>query len=242
MNLQDILNDLTYGELANTYVSGYLQDEFESEPDPATYARLLSHINVALRQLYKEFFLRSEEHYIALSEEKTTYKLHTDYAQTNVDSPIDIADRYIMDTTDNPFYDNILHIESVFDEDGVELPLNDATQDLSVYTPNFRTIQVPYPEDGMTIAVQFRATHPVIPYTDETFDPSTVEVELPNSLHEALILYITGRMLRPMGGERTADSMAYFQLYKDSIQIVKDEGLEIQVEHNNERFEDRGWA
>jgi hypothetical protein len=242
MKLIDLFTDLTYGELWNLFLGGYNPASPESEPDPIKYAQLLASVNSGLTQLYSEFFLRSEEHYILCREQTTTYKLHSDYAQTNLASPIDIADRYIQDTADNKFYDNVLKIEEVFDEDGVKLPMNDETEDLSVYTPAYNTVQVPYPEDNMTISVQFRATHPRIVYTDiATFDPSTVEIELPNSLKNCLEYYIASKLLRPMGGERVVEADNYYQLFKDSIRVIKEEGLEVQGETLGSKFEDRGW-
>jgi len=242
MKLIDLFTDVTYGELSNLFLGGFVAGEPESEPDPTRYAQLIAATNMGLTQLYKEFFLRSEEHYIALSAEKSTYKIHSDYAQTNTASPILIADRYIMDTLDAPFSDNLLKIEEVYDEEGVKIPLNDVTEDLSVFTPAFNTIQVPYPEDGMTISVQFRATHPRIVYTGIAFDPATVEIELPNSLKEALQFYIASRIMRPLGGERSVEADNFYQLFKDSVRVAKDEGLEVQGEPGDWRFDQNGWV
>lgn len=239
MTLLELLQDLTYGELSQLKIGEFIPGEFESEPDPTRYAQLISSVNLGLKQIYKEFFLRSEEHFIQLYAQLSTYKLHTDFAQTNVASTEPI--KYIMDTVDNPFYNNILKIEEVYDEAGDPIPLNDITEELSIYTPTYRTLQVPYPDDDITIAVQFRATHPPLTYT-AGMDPSAIEIELPNSLHEALLLYVSGRLLRSMGGERTVEGDNYFQLFKDSIQVVKNEGLEVQGEPGDWRFDAHGWV
>jgi len=240
MTLADLFNDMTYGELSNIFLGGFNPVQAESEPDPQKYAQLIAAVNMGLNQLYKEFFLRSEEHYIQLYEQISTYKLHSDYAQTNLASAEPI--KYIMDTAENPFQDNVLKIEEVYDEDGLKLSLNDVTDDLSIFTPAFNKIQVPYPEDGMTIAVQFRATHPRIVYTGPTFDPETIEIELPNALKEALQLYTAGRFYRAIGGDKAVEADNYFQLYKDSIQVVKNEGLEVQGEPGDWRFDTHGWV
>ena len=240
MKLSDLFTDLTYGELYNLHLGGFVPSDPESEPDPVKYAQLVAAVNLGLGQLYKEFFLRSEEHYIQLYQQLSTYTLHSDYAQTNVASTEPI--KYIMDTVDNPFQDNVLRIEEVYDEDGVKLPLNDETEDLSIYTPRYNQIQVPYPEDDMTVSVQFRATHPRIVYTGvATFDPEAVEIDLPNSLIEPMQFYVASKLLRPMGGEKVVEADNLYQLYKDSIATVKTEGLEIQGETLGSKFEDRGW-
>lgn len=240
MILRDLLRDLTYGELSNLKLGNFEPGEPQSQPDPTRYAQLISHINLGLNQLYKEFFLRSEEHYVQLYEQLSAYKMHSDFAQTNTASAEPI--KYIMDTVDNPFVDNILKIEEVYDEEGNKIPLNDITEDLSVFTPTFRTIQYPYPEDGITISVQFRATHPRIIYTGSAFDPDAVELELPNSLHEALLFYVAAKQFYALGGDRVVQGDNYFQRYKDSINIVKQEGLEIQGEPGDWRFDQHGWV
>lgn len=243
MKLIDLFTDITYVDLWNFDLSDYNPVHPESEPDPVSYAQLVAVLNSGLNQLYIEFFLRSEEHYILCREQTTTYKLHSDYAQTNTASAIPIEDRYIQDTAAFPFQDNVLKIEEVYDEDGVKLPLNDETHELSVFTPAYNTIQVPYPEDNMTISVQFRATHPRIVYTDvDTFDPSTIELELPNSLKDALMFFMASKLLRPLGGEKVVESDNYFQLYKDAVRVIKEEGLEVQAETLGSKFEDRGWC
>lgn len=242
MKLSDFFSDSVYGDLWNLYLGGFDPESPESSPDPVKYAQLVAAVNSGLNQLYIEFFLRSEEHYIELNQAQTTYKLHSDYAQSNLASPYPIGERYIADTADNPFQDNILKIEEVYDEDGLKLPLNDTTEDLSCYTPAYNVLQVPYPEDGMTLSVQFRASHPRIVYTGvTTFDPSAVEIELPNSLKDSLGYYVASKLLRPMGGERVVEADNYFQLFKDSIRVIKEEGLEVQGETLGSKFEDRGW-
>lgn len=239
MNLIDLLKDLTYGELSSLKMGEFIPGEYESEPDPTRYEQLLTHINMGLKEIYKRFFLSSREIYIELHEEISTYMLHDRYAQTNLTSVED--PKYIMDTAAAPFVNDCLKIEEVYDEAGNKLPMNDITEPLSVYTPTYRTIQVPYPNDDITYAVQYRAMHPRILYTAE-IDPSTVDIALPNSLHEALLYYVAARAFRSIGGESVVTGNEYYQLFNASCDEVNLQGLEVQAEPGDWRFDTYGWV
>jgi hypothetical protein len=238
MTLLDILKDLTYGELAGHNIGNLIPDEFDNEPDPHQYEQIVSYVNLGLKEIYKRFFLRSREIDVQLHEEITTYRLHSDYAASNTGSAIPLADRYILDTTDDPFQDDILKIEEVYDEEGTKLAMNDVSEETSVMTPTFRTLQHPQPSDNATISVQYRACHPKIPVTLTT-DPGAVEVELPNSLHAALLQYVGYRANLRTNAEKSAD---YWQQFEKTCLRVETLGLEVQGEPGDWRFDQHGWV
>jgi hypothetical protein len=242
MKLIDILKDLTYGELAALNIGNLIPDESENQPDPHQYEMIVGFINLGLKEIYKRFFLKSNEIYIQQHQEISEYVLHSAFAQSNVSSTEN--PKYIMDTAAKPFEDDILKIEEVYDEAGNKLPLNDTSADAElsqiIFTPTFRTIQISDPSDTKTVAVQYRACHPKVkvPITVTT-DPTTVEIELPNSLQEALLYYVGARAWRATDVEK---SMAYWQLFKTSCVDVQRLGLEVQGEPGDWRFDDRGWV
>lgn len=238
MKLIDILKDLTYGELAGLAIGNLVADDEDNEPDPHQYEQIIGYINLGLKELYKRFFLKSREIYVLTNAETSIYKISSDYSQTNTASAIPIEDRYIQDSADAPFVDDLLKIEAIYDEAGDQIALNDHQDDLSIFTPTYRTIQVPYPQDDMTLAIQYRATHDKIPASITT-DPETTEVELPNSLHDALLYFVGSRAHRAVDMERSAD---YWQMYKKACEDVENYGLEVQVEPADWRFDERGWV
>jgi hypothetical protein len=238
MILTNILKDLTYGELQGLKIGNMLPGEAESEPDPHQYEQIISYINLGLTELYKRFFLRSVEIYLQQHAEIATYLLHSDYSLANTASTIAESERYIIDTAAAPFVDDILKIEEVYDEEGVLIPLNDNTEDLSVYTPTFRSIQVPYPDDNTTISIQYRADHPRIS-ADVSTEAGDVEVAVPNSLYEALLYFVGSRAHRATNMEKSAD---FWQMFKKSCDDVERLGLEVQSEKTNWRFDDHGWV
>jgi len=238
MKLLDILKDLTYGELSGLTIGNLIPDEFDNEPDPHQYEQIVSYINLGLTEIYKRFFLRSQEIDVQQHEEITTYKLHSDYAQSNLASPILIAERYILDTAEDPFRDDILKIEEVYNEEGTKLAMNDTSDVNSVYTPAYNKVQIPYPNDANIFSVQYRANHPKIPITLATH-PEDVEVEVPNSLYAALLQYVGYRSNLRTNPEKSAD---FWNQFKRTCDEVDTYGLEVQSEPGDWRFDEHGWA
>jgi len=240
MTLKDIFKDLSYGELQGLAIGNLIPDDNESEPDPKSYKQIMSHINRALTKLYSRFLLSSKETYIEQSEAIAEYILDARYAQSNINSPIDIADRYIADSSAYPFEDDVLKIEQCYDELGNILFLNDPTEALSLFTPSFRSIQMPYPNDFNVVAVQYRASHPKLLYTPDE-DAEDILVAVPESLYEALLYYVAYRASpQPIGGVDGAQT--FLQLYEQACQAVEKQGLYIQAETANWRFDAKGWV
>lgn len=238
MILLDIMKDLTYGELQGLKIGNLLAGEAESEPDPHQYEQIVSYINLGMTDLYKRFFLRSKEIYVQEHAEISTYLLHSDYSLANTASTVAESERYIIDTALDPFVDDILKVEEVYDEEGNKIPLNDISEALSIYTPSFRSIQIPYPDDETTVSVQYRANHAKITATVES-EAALIEVAVPNSLYEALLYFVGSRAHRPINPEKSSD---YWQMYKKSVDDVERLGLEVQGEPGDWRFDDHGWV
>lgn len=240
MTLKDIFKDLSYGELQGLAIGNLIPDDNESEPDPKSYKQIMSHINRALTKIYSRFLLSSKETYVQQSEAISEYILDARYAQSNTASDILLADRYIADSTAYPFENDILKIEQCYDELGNLLFMNDPTEDLSIYTPSFRSIQIPYPNDWNVIAVQYRASHPKLLWTPDE-DAENVLVAVPESLYEALLYYVAYRASpQPIGGVDGAQT--FLQLYEQACQAVEKQGLYIQAEMTNWRFDNKGWV
>ena len=235
--LLDIMKDLTYGEFAQLAIGNMIPGETESEPDPENYEKLIRHINMGLTEIYKRFFLLSREVDIQQHEEISTYLLHSKYSVTVGTEPT----LYVRDTIDEPFLDDILKIEEVYDEGGDKYFLNDVSEDLSLYTPSYRSIQVPYPDDDVTMSVQYRANHPKIIYA-ANMEPEDIDVSVPNSLYEALLYYVASRVFASLGGDGGVESNDYFQRFENSCRKVDELGLEVQAEPGDWRFDTHGWV
>ena len=99
---------------------------------------------------------------------------------------------------------------------------------------------MPYPNDWNVVAIQYRAAHPRLVW-DVADDPALIEVNIPESLYEALLYYVAHRASpQPIGGVDGA--MTFLQKYEQACQAVEKQGLHIQTEVANWRFDNHGWV
>jgi len=244
ITLHDILTDLTYGEFAHLNLGRFRPEEQESEPDPKSYAQLSSWVNLGLKAIYSKFWLAKEELTLTLDSTIDTYVLSFDYAASNGASSQPV--KYITDTGADPFPDNVLKIEEVWDDDAtvtslMQLFLNDTSEDLSLFTPSYRSLKIILPTEYTTLTVKYRAAHEKIVYAAD-MDPADIEIVIPHPLHEALLWYIASRGFASLGGDQGAEGNDYYRKYEARVQSVKDWGFEISNETQNWRFRDNGWA
>lgn len=210
------------------------------EVRPEDYRKVVAHVNLALTELYKRFWLSSCEVKIDLYDHISIYHLNSKYAQTNTLSTE--LYKYISDSQEHPFTDNVLKIEEVFDELGHKVCLNDLNeQGCSFYTPSYNSIQVPLPFIDASISVHYRGNHPRIKYIPG-FDPTKVEVELPDGLLEALLVYVGGRATRVLNSDQNAESNNYKQLFEDSCKRAEALGLQITPQYSNLKLDYKGFV
>ena len=247
MLLSDLFEQLTYGELSQLEYSG-VDDEGFTVND---YKRVIPHINLGLTELHKRFLLREEEVTIRCYDHIETYILDSKYAASNTESTESY--KYIHDTSFEPFRDNVLKIEKVFNEDGQEFHLNETdpyiiqTETLqqsrkawSVHTPDYRTIQMPYPMVTNQILVEYRANHEKIVL--KGLNPETTEIKIPSYLLQSLLLFIAARAYSSLGGESAQEGMLYMQKFEASILQIKTEGLVNTENNTNQKLEVAGWV
>lgn len=238
ITLRDIFIDLSTGEFSNLKLGAFALGDPESEPDPRTYLQLIRHINLGMTDLYSRFLLRAEEMYIQLHEEIALYHLDYRYAVSNTASAE--PTKYIIDTVASPWPDNLLKIEEVYDEEGNLLYLNDPDEELSIYTPRYNSIQVPWPNDWNSLAVQYRADHPQVAYS-AGMDPDVTYLDLPNPLREALLFYIAARVFAGITSDKP-EANDYYRKYVARCEQVDTQGLYITTDQDNSRFTEGGYC
>lgn len=231
MLLQTVIDHLKTGELSLTNLGGNDEEGITSNNITA----IINHINLALIDIYKRFNLSLKEVYIDQYAHIQKYTLHSKNAYSNESST---SAKYISDTTDEPFTNDILQIISVYNEVGCELPLNDSTNCESLFTPKYNVIQVPCPVDGNTMVVLYRAAPELL---DNTCDFNQ-EVELPLTFLDALLYYIAYRVkaARP-DQESIIESNNYFAKYNNALDLIKMEGLYNSSNNTNMKLCMRGF-
>ena len=168
------------------------------------------------------------------------YYLNSKYAYSNPNG--DPYARYIIDTLNNPYKDDALKIIEAFTEIGEPLPINDRTEEKSIFTPTQLSIQVPWMVPGDVINIIYRAIHKNI-VLSEYNDISDIEIDLPPSYLEALLYFIAYRHFAGVGGQSaTPTSLAYFQKYDSRCQQIEMFGTPNKDLSASTDFQRGGWA
>ena len=202
MTLQDILNDLTYGELSS---HGMCMDGRIEDVDKP---KVISAINAGLLDLYTMFPLLTKELTIIQYSFITQYHLDVKYARTNKES----AERfkYIYDSKFEPFIGDNLRIEEAFNEVGDQLLLNSNNVCLVGMTPDMNTLEIPNPVNTNAMFVTYRARHPTV-----TIDTVDLDGSFPHHFRNALLAFVGSRVYS--GGtsqEQVAKSQELLQKYE----------------------------
>lgn len=235
MKLIEIFNQLTYGELSQISLGGGEVGEIAEKNYPA----VMSHVNLALAELYRRFTLKEGRVRIATVAGLLTYSLNSKYAVQNVKSKEIL--RYIQDEYTNPFKDDVIKIERVL-YGNVELGLNDESDHLSVHTPSLTVLRLP-PEIVGYVDVVYRAGHANIDPIKGAFNPETLEIDLPYSHLNALLLFIASRVNNPIGmtNEHHAGN-SYWNKFEAACASLKMDNVAVDSKRQPNRFRDRGWV
>ena len=228
MLLSDLFEQLTVGELSQMSLSGI--DSLGV--DECNYPRIVPHIQLGLTELYKRFPIKKEEVIVQQYDHIVNYILDSKYAITNLES--NAQTKYIIDSPYQPFTNNVLRIETIHDEEGRTLFLNDTEEYWSIYTSSYNTIQVPLPEKENAMSVIYRADHDKIPIIE--LDPYTTNIDIPPGLLEALLLYVAARFYTNLGDEGGNNYMIKFEASCQKAQdyniINKDVTTNIKLDKN----------
>lgn len=240
MKLAEIFDQLTHGELAQISMGGGEAGVI----DEKNYNRVLSHVNLGLTALYKRFPLKEGRLTVALQPGKLTYPLSSQYARG--------SNQHILPSGDGVFDDDILKIERVYTDRYLELSLNDEAAPYGCFTPSATVLRVPSamvltvadtPDwvKSLTLEVVYRAKHKQLSL--ETYDPEDLEVELPYSHLEPLLLFVASRVNNPMGmtNEFNAGNN-YAAKYEKSCLELETLNLRVDQGKQNDRLQRNGWV
>lgn len=233
MKLDYILEQLTYGELDNHSLTT------QGALLVTDYPKIISHLNAGLTALHTAFPIRKETIHVQQYAEISTYFLTTDYSVSNAASTQPI--KYIVDTVGDPFLDNILKIDSVTDELGIEYYLNVANQCQSLTTPIHNALNVPVPLDTNLMTVKYRAEHPKISAIN--LNIATTEISIPSFLIKALTLFIGSRIYSShttLEGVQIANNME--AKYDAEILKIDYYGMVGKDTYTNNKIEEDQWA
>jgi len=236
MKLTEIFQALEYGELSNQ--SSLV--EIVTGVKPEHYNRVISYINMGLHNLHERFNIRVGDVYIQMQDGMSEYHLNSKYSRSNSNSTEPV--KYIIDSVYQPYRDDAIKIMEVYTEIGEPLPINDRTEDKSVFTPSQLSIQVPWNVPGDVINVIYRASHPLIDLKNYN-DVGEVEVDLPRSYLEPLLYFIAYKHFAAVGGQSaTPTSLGFFQKYQARCQEIELNGVTNQDNSASTDFQRNNWV
>lgn len=234
MTLEELFANLSYGVLSNLAVGGSGSGTVPSQHQK----KLINHVNTSLTGLYGRFNLYEKEISIEILEDKTEYALKKIHAVT--DATIGV-DKFILDTVDNPFLEDVLKILTIYREYGVELPVNDPGQETSVFTPTIDSLILPSDVPGDIYYVVYQSLPPKLLMAE----PINLEqvILLPAVLVPPLEAHIAYQILSSLNGpENAAKGMEHLSRYEMlCLEIENKDLVTSSLVQTHTKLEDRGF-
>lgn len=233
MNFQDLLQELSLGDLNNMHMA----NEGTGGIHETQISKIVHYTNTALTILYTRFLVKTRDVLVAMQPSISYYHLNSLYAQSQFD-PEKAAVAYILDLGNEPFTDDVLQMLYVVDSQGNEIPLNQPTKPNSVYSPQATILHVPTVADGEILCIGYRAAHPKM--TGDYLQ----EMEVPVTLVPALTAYIAYLVYNNLNTqEGFANAQNRLQMFENICTMVESAGtLDNSFASYAERFRANGWA
>lgn len=192
MKLSELFKNLSYGELSNLALS----NDGNGAIVESQHNRLIHIINSALKDMHSRLVLREGELIVRTLDYKNLYYLRKEHAMSD---PTPGFEKYILDSPGYEFKGDLAKVLSVSNEVGDLLPMGDAEQWASVFTPQFDCIQFNHPGYGQIFNVIYQAYHPeLVLEVDNYLDQ---EIYLPTMLEESLRLKVAHLIFSSMSGQ-----------------------------------------
>lgn len=234
MKLSEIFAQLTYGELSQLNLGGAEAGAI----DVSNYAKVVAHVNLGLTALYTRFSLKEGRVSFTLQSGRMLYPLTTEEDVIFVD---------------DSFADDIIKIERVLTSLDMDMTLNDESNQYSCFTPSATILRIPadvanqvadLPEDLVTTSLTavYRANHPILVYKTG-FTPARVNIELPYTHLNALLLFVASRVNNPIGmtNEFHAGN-SYAAKYEQACALLEYKNLQVDQGSQNTRLRNNGWV
>ena len=270
MIVEDLIHNLLTGSL-NNELDRFTDNNFKVLENKKSIFYL--YINEALTKLYSQFRLKVDELFLATTESRVDYPITSEHFispdNNNYWGPPDY-DHYLWKNEYAPWEDNLIQILHVYDHHGKKMPMNDANNPFSVYTPEAHIVSIPiHPAGEYAEFYKFdyeknlvEVIHPSNPL-EEPIEKRTInmvytvvyqcnhtkitsdqdKIILPQHLQGLLQSYVAYKIYSNMNTESAVSNAAKFlQDYQLGVQEITSESL-IQPENTlfNNKFRNRGF-
>jgi hypothetical protein len=179
---------------------------------------ILTFMNLGLLELYKRFPLKTSEATYAVGSTTAMYGLPSNFMY-----PLEVYGE---------------NKEGEIDPEE-KLAINEDTDDTSVFFPNHKQIQIPSTIEGSRVAVVYVAKP-----ESYTIGDLGAEVDLPETLIEALLHYIGYKAHLGIRGDGQSENNAHYIRFDASCKKARELGVAYQPESYKmaDRLKDRGFA
>ena len=204
--VSDIFTNLSLGELSQYAIGGYNSGGI----DKNDYPKVMAAINRGVNQLQSDLSLHEDNVNLVLIQGVLTYHIHSDHSMLTGTAD----EKYVWDSANKPFEDNILRIQQVYDGYGKELPINVRNDVDTVYAPSHNVLQFPYVKGGENISVVYTSyTKPTVVTTitgaERTYLP------IPDYCLPALYAFVAAQMT---AGITTNQEISESQMWRNAYE------------------------
>lgn len=245
LKVKDVLESLSLGVFSNLSIG----NEGDGTIKATSISNVVLHLNEALTSLYGRFTLSEKILYLLTFGNRVEYSLvaENSFSSKGLEydpNSINPSGPYIIDELDDPFYNDIIKIMSVYNSYGTHLPLNDLEASNSIFSPHNRIIQVPNPLHGDILTLEYHANHKKIVYDANNISSLDQVVDLPEVLYEALYSYIAYKVYGNMNTKETVfRSRDHKKAYEEEcIRVVERDLVMESRSFTNSKFDNRGWV
>lgn len=216
MKLKDFLTNIAITDLQG---SPFIErgDYKISEKD---LPRVISYLNQGLEYFSANYLIKTNRVVIKLKNGITKYYLDSSHAYSTSGS---IHTKYICDTLDNPFQDDVLLITDIQGSRGTHFSINDRYNYPNVELLEYNCIELEQFYGEEYLIVSYVAKHPTISLTEPR--DSNVDIRIPSSYIVPLQTYVACLLYQSMGGGHIQESNALFAKFSTLMEKINLSGI-----------------
>ncbi len=219
MKLSLVIRQARSGELASVSIKN------------TTDEKIVDYLNLALIALYNRFQLATEEAIITLRPDipKTVYTFDS------TDADVKVAGQPMVD-------DSFMAVVAAWDEDGVQISINDNSDPRSIFTVGYNQVQVPLLGDMAHVSVIYRTNPPLVEYVDDgNGNAVDTNIKLPMQLLEAALHYIGYRAHGAIDGSIQAETSTHYTRFVAACNLAAELGVLTADDVVNKSFHSKGF-
>lgn len=236
--LQEIFDDLAYGELANMAIG----NSSVGSITPDKYPKIVSLINTGLNALYTRFCIKKKELVLYQRTGISTYYLRIDHLG---DPRAGYEEQYIDELVEDPPDNDIIKILEAYDDSGNEIAINQANRPNDIFMPAQDIIQIKPRDPLIIIFLVYQAAYPRI-IIGEEFDPKNVALFFPRYLKEALLSFIAARLFVGKSSQITEGQQNPTNTFRYQYEIecnkIEKGFLIPELQEEDNHFQNSGWV